>query len=316
MPITNQHLCLADRQVIKALSQAGKTQAQIAIAIDCSQSTVSRELRRNRGTHGYFPKQADEKAQERKYGKKPRRKVVVGKVKERVIECFAMRMSPQMISMALTRENKPVSTKTIYQFVREDRYDGGDLYKLLRINGKKRNRRLNKASRNKISNRVPITDRPTVVDLRKRYGDWEADLIEGAGRGGYLLSLYERKSRLGLICKLQTKTAKETSAAIIRQLRGLKVRTITYDNGLEFAHHKQVSDALGGFAYFCSPYHSWEKGGVENYNRNVRVFYPKGTDFSVLSAPEVKLTQDLINQWPKKILKSRSPVELQHWLKQ
>jgi len=309
-----QHLCLSDRQVIKVLSQEGKTQPEIAKAIGCSQSTISRELARNRGGHGYFPKQADARAQQRKGLKKPRRKIVVGSIRERVYELFAERMSPQMISMRLTREHTPVSHQTIYNFVREDRYHGGDLYRLLRINGKKRRKRHCKASRNQISNRVPTSERPKIVDKRKRYGDWEADLIEGANRSGYILSLYERKSRLGLLSKLITKTATETSEAIITLLQGLRVKTITYDNGLEFAHHQAVSDALGASAYFCTPYHSWEKGGVENYNRNVRVFFPKGTDFSEITDRDLIVVQNQINQWPKKVLNSRSPIELQHWL--
>ena len=117
-----------------------------------------------------------------------------------------------------------------------------------------------------------------------------------------------------MLCKLITKTATETSEAIIRLLQSLKVKTITYDNGLEFAHHQAVSDALGASAYFCTPYHSWEKGGVENYNRNVRVFFPKGTDFSEITDRDLIVVQNQINQWPKQVLYSRSPLELQHWL--
>ncbi|MEI2422319.1 IS30 family transposase, partial [Arthrospira platensis SPKY2] len=101
----------------------------------------------------------------------------------------------------------------------------------------------------------------------------------GSRSGGYLLSLYERKSQYGKLVRLAGKDAENTALAIIKSLEGLRVHTITYDNGLEFAGHRQVSEVLGGCGYFCQPYHSWEKGGVENFNGLVRQYFPKGTNF-------------------------------------
>ena len=119
-----------------------------------------------------------------------------------------------------------------------------------------------------------------MVDRRTRHGDWEADLIEGARGSGYILSLYESKSRYGKLVKLWGKSSRETSRGIIRALKNHWVLTITYDNGLEFARQEETSAALNAAGYFCKSYSPWEKGGVENFNGFVRQDFPKVSDFA------------------------------------
>jgi IS30 family transposase len=303
----HRHLCREDREVIYRMNQEGKIQQEIARVIGFSQSTVSKELSRNRGQRGYRPKQADAKAAERKGNKQARSKTIVGNIKDAIEDRLAIKQTPKLISGALALEGKKVSHEAIYQFIAADKAAGGDLHLALPINGKRRYRKRCKITRTKIQDRVGIEERPAIVEARLRYGDWEADLIEGSRGSGFLLSLYERKSRFGILHLLETKTAEETSNSIIECLDGLKVKTITYDNGLEFAYHKAVTAALGGKGYFCNPYHSWEKGGVENYNRLVRMFYPKGTNFSRLTPQNIRLTQDLINNRPREVLGFRTP---------
>ena len=150
-----------------------------------------------------------------------------------------------------------------------------------------------------------------MVETRQRYGDWEADLIEGKRGSGYLLSLHERKSRLGKLVKLKTKGSPETTAALIAALGPYKVKTLTYDNGLEFSGHGQVSQALNAKGYFCAPYHSWEKGAVENYNGLVRQYYPKGMNFALIDEIELKKTEREINQRPRRILGYLTPADLE-----
>ncbi len=182
------------------------------------------------------------------------------------------------MSGALLRETGACPSRTsIYNYIRADREAGGELYKHLRINGKRRYRHRNKAYRHKLPARVDISERSEIVNRRERYGDWEADLVQGSR--GYLLSLYERKSRVSRLAKLESKDCERTAAAIMETLQGHKVRTITYDNGLEFAAHERVNAAFGCRSYFCKPYHSWEKGGVENCNGLLRQYFPRGTDF-------------------------------------
>ena len=125
------------------------------------------------------------------------------------------------------------------------------------------------------------------------------------------MSLYERKSRLGKLVYLPTKGAEGTAQAIIEALKGYKVKTLTYDNGLEFARHAEVSKELKAKGYFCAPYQSSEKGGVENFNGLVRQYFPKGSDFREISSSTLRWVEDEINQRPRKTLNYKSPSELE-----
>ena len=233
-----QRLREEDRHMIYRMRKAGNTQQQIATILGYSQSTISKELSRNRGQRSYRPKQAHEKSLIRQSNKASRSPVISGVLKTEVIE------------------------------------------------------RLN----------------------RKRYDDWEADLIAGCRGGGHLLSLYERKSRLGKLILLESKDAESTADAIIAALKEMCVYTITYDNGLKFAGHEKVSKALGANGYFCQPYHSWEKGGVENFNGLVRQYFPKGTNFLNFSEASLAEIQTELNQRPRKSLNYQSPDNLKHKL--
>lgn len=305
---TYHRLCGQDRKVIQNMNQAGNTQAEIACAIGFSQSAISKELSRNRGKRGYRNKQANDLANERKTNKKSRPKIVVGEIKKQVDARLQLKHSPDQISKSLLKLELTVSHETIYQYVIVDRKDGGELWKELRINGKRRYRRRNKAGRaEKIPNRADIDERPAEVETRERYGDWEADLIQGAAGSGYLLSVYERKSRIGKLYKLPDKSSQKTSNGLIKLLKGLEVKTITYDNGLEFAKHELVNDLLECDSYFCKPYSSWEKGGVENYNGLVRQYFPKGFNFSEISVERLQQVEDEINNRPRNVLGYDSP---------
>jgi transposase, IS30 family len=237
----------------------------------------------------------------RQANKASRSRVISGDVEVRVIERLKRKHSLEQITGGLRREGQQAPSRTsIYTFSQCDRRCGGTLYLNLRINGKRRYRHQNKANRGKLTARVGIKNRPSIVASRQRYGDWEADLIAGCRGGGNLLSLYESKSRLGRLLRLDSKDAETTAEGIIAALKELCVHTITDDNGLEFAGHQKVSQALGASGYFCQPYHSWEKGGVENFNGLVRQYFPKGTNF--------------LNQRPRKSLNYQSPYNLKHKL--
>ena len=246
--------------------------------------------------------------------RKKRSRVITGELEAEVRKRLEIKHSPEQISLRLKTEGIQVSHESIYGFIAEDKRQGGELYKNLRINGKRCYHRRVKAGRTKILERVDIDDRPKIVDQRARYGDWEADLIEGSRGSGYILSLYERKSGFGKLVKLASKSSQSTARALIEQLEGYKVETITYDNGLEFSGHLEVSRALRSKSYFCKTYHSWEKGGVENYNGLVRQYLPKGTSFTNLPAERLEEIEEEINQRPRKILDIKSPSELKHKL--
>lgn len=312
MQTKHRHLRAEDRGVIYRMNKAGKTQTEIAYAIGFSQSTVSKELKRNRGKRGYRHKQADTLAQKRKEERRSRPRLLMGKLREEVEDRLGKKHSPQQISGSLSKVGIRISHQTIYTFIMEDKKAGGSLHKHLRINGKRRYRRRLKAGRvGKIPNRVDIDDRPMVVETRGRYGDWEADLIEGQKGSGFLISLYERKSHLGKLLYIEDKGAETTAQGIMKILGCYKVETITYDNGLEFSKHVEVSEALECEGYFCKPYHSWEKGGVENFNGLVRQYYPKGSDFSTITPEDLQRVEREINQRPRKTLGYQSPEEIE-----
>ncbi len=308
----NRHLREEDRGVIYRMNKAGKPQSEIAQAIGFGQSAVSKELKRNRGKRGYRPKQAHQKAAKRKKEKRSREPVIRGQLKELVDKRLKRKHSPEQISGRLVIHGIKVSHETIYRYIDQDKSQGGSLYNNLRINGKRRYRRRSKVGRvGKIVGRVSIEKRPKVVEARARHGDWEVDLIEGIKGSGFLLSLYERKTHLGKLVYLPSKGAEGVAQAIIDTLKGYKVKTLTYDNGLEFSRHAEISEQLDARGYFCAPYHSWEKGGVENFNGLVRQYFPKGSDFREISSSTLRRVEDEINQRPRKTLNYKSPSELE-----
>ena len=314
---TYRHLCRAEREVIGRMMQEGKSQAEVAQTLGKSQSTISRELKRNSSSWGYYPDQAERRARKRKKAKPVRRSMITGFVKAEIIRRLHRNQTPELISGAMRAVHHFPSHETIYQFIARDKLAGGDLWKLLPINRKRKYQRRSKVCRRgglQIPNRVSIEERPEVVNLRQRYGDWEVDLISGYNRSGYILSLYERKSRLGKLYKLESKHSEATALAIIEVLSGYKVRTLTFDNGLEFAQHETVSVALGAKGYFCAPYHSWEKGGVENFNRLVRYYYPKRTCFKAITQTDLDRIEIELNERPRKVLGFNPPIKYKNQL--
>jgi IS30 family transposase len=307
MPAETRHLRTEDRKIIHRMLKDKKPQTEIARILGFSQGSISKEIRRNSGQRSYRPKQAQAKADERKSAKKPRASVITEDLADQIIVRLESKHSPDQISGALSLSGEKISTSTIYRHVLEDKKAGGQLHLNLRINGRRRYRHRNKASRVKIPNRRDISERPAVVDRRTRHGDWEADLIEGTRGSGYILSLYERKSRYGKLVKLRGKSSLETSRGIIKALKNHRVLTITYDNGLEFARHEETSAALEAAGYFCNPYSSWEKGGVENFNGLVRQYFPKGSNFTAIHQHELNEVESQLNARPRKTLGYKCP---------
>ena len=179
-----------------------------------------------------------------------------------------------------------------------------------RINGTRRYRRRFKRPRSKIPGRVDITERPSSVEARTYYGDWEIDLVEGKKGTGFILSMVERKSRYSLFERMTDKRASTVAKAMIRRLRPFKTRTLTYDNGLEFAQHLEVGCELGAKSYFCAPYHAWEKGLVENHNGLLRQYYPKGESFAGIKEDSLRWVKEEINERPRKLWSSPKKVDM------
>jgi len=222
-------------------------------------------------------------------------------------------LSPEQICGRLTlEEQETVSHERIYQYVYEDKAQGGDLYTFLRCQKKRKKRYGSHSRRGIIPNKVSIDERPKVVEKRSRIGDWEGDTIIGKGRYGAIVSLVERTSRYTLLHQLPSKHAEPVCNAIIDMLKPFKERaiTITFDNGLEFAKHETMSKALDAKIYFAHPYHSWERGLNENTNGLVRQYAPKNKTFEHVDDALIDMVEYKLNHRPRKSLSYKTPHEV------
>ena len=224
-------------------------------------------------------------------------------VKKKVIKYLKKDWSPkQIVGYCLNNSIEMVSHERIYQFVRKDKKDGGVLFENLRHKLKHIKRPIGK--RFPIKGRVSIEERPEIVDQKTRFGDWEMDTIIGTHQQGAILTLTERKTNFILMEKLHLgKDSVGLKNQIINLLLPYKdyIHTITTDNGAEFAEHIAIAKKLETSIYFTHPYRSWEKGGVENYNGPVRQYFPKGNDFTKITAERLLEVEEEINQRPRNI---------------
>lgn len=307
------HVTRDIRCQIYALKSIGQSLGQIALAVGRDKSTISREIARNTGGRGYRFKQADEKAKYRRSAasKVPKKltEEMQGIIRERLLEDW----SPEQISGRLKLEGKAISHETIYQYVWRDKRAGGKLYKHLRHHGKRYNKRSSaKAGRGCIPDRVDITERPSIVDTKSRIGDWEGDTIIGAKHKGAIVSYVDRHSKFTLLKKIDRKMADLVTQATVDKMADLphQVRTITYDNGKEFAAHRDIASALNTSCYFATPYHSWERGLNEHTNGLVRQYLPKSTEFTDVSDAEIQIIENRLNNRPRKVLQYKTPFEV------
>lgn len=223
-------------------------------------------------------------------------------------------LSPQQVVSYLAR-HKGISLhhETVYQLIYADKETGGNLYTHLRVASKPYRKRYGSYDRRgKIKGRVSIDDRPMVVDSGNRIGDWEGDTIIGKGRRSALLTMVERKTLYTVIVRLTGKRADLLAEAAVQGLQHLKdrVKTITLDNGLEFARHETIAEGLGTDIYFAHPYASWERGINENTNGLIRQYFPKGTDFNQVTDAQIEHVMSRLNNRPRATRGNRSPNEL------
>lgn len=299
------------RYQIFAYKKAGYNQSEIAHQIGVDKSTVSRELKRNRGFRGYQPKQAHQFSLQRKKGKVKER--INPEIWEWVKKLLEEDWSPEQISGWLNREQRlNISHESIYLFVYRDKSQGGDLYRHLRCQRKRKKRYGSHSTRGLIPGRVSIDERPAVVDRKNRFGDWELDTVIGKNHRQAIVTITERKSKLALFAKVERKTSDLVKEAIISLLAPIKdwVRTLTADNGKEFAGHLELAEKLEADFYFAHPYSSWERGLNENTNGLLRQYFPKKTDFRLVNENEINKAMDKLNNRPRKTLGYKTPNEI------
>ena len=302
------------RSQIYALKSIGTPLKNIATVVGKDVSTISREIKRNTGDRGYRYKQADAKAIERRKNASSSPKKLTPENVAVIEEKLLNDWSPEQISGRLEIDGiVNISHETIYQHIWKDKRSGGTLYKHLRHNGKKYNKRSSgKAGRGCIPNRTDITERPKIVEEKSRIGDWEGDTVISAFSKTAILTVVDRHSKFTRIKKIGRKTAKNVRIAMKEIMTSLPypVLTVTFDNGMEFAAHQNITEDLNAYCYFATPYHSWERGLNEHTNGLIRQYLPKSVDFKDLTDDEVKAIEDKLNHRPRKVLGYKTPMEV------
>lgn len=313
-------LSYEERDRIATLYAKGVSLSEIARQLHRNKSTISREISRNKAPvyNVYGACRAENKAKERKQqaGQRPRLKNST--IRSYVIRHLRMEWTPEQIAGRLRRKYPHLSicVESIYRFIYDPEIRGKENFVRLlprahRIRNKRGQRRTHRESH--IPERISILDRPESVDTRKQAGHWETDTVIARKSQAALHVTVERKSRYTKINKLERRTAKQVRTSLNRSLSQYPTkvrRTITYDNGQENVEHNNVNKVLGTRSYFCQPFHSWEKGTVENTIGIIRRTFPKKTNFDLVSRYDVKRLERKLNNTPRKILHYQTPKEV------
>ena len=307
-----QHIKKAERLEISILLKRGYSQNEIAKELGRSKSTISEEIRINSVKGKYDPHKANQKAKTRRKNSKYQGMKVVKNIKLRnyVEDKLGAGWSPEEISGRIDNIDNYlpyISPKGVYKFVYSPY--GGKLEKYLRHKGRKRGKKYTKVTQ--LTDRIFIDQRPRIIEVKQRFGDWEGDFIVSGKKGkGVLLVLYERKSMYVIIRKI----ACRKNWIINYQLKAINnsnyLNSLTLDNDIAFKKHQELSKTINTPIYFCHPYHSWEKGGVENINKLIREYIPKGSDISKYSDKYIKSVETKLNNRPRKGLDYQTPLEV------
>jgi IS30 family transposase len=306
------HITESQRYAISIMQNHGYNQSEIAQLIGKDKSVISRELSRNCDKrNGIYRYELAQRKSEARQELKPRKIIFTGSIKAYVESKLEKKYSPEQIVGEARKENLPcVSHERIYQYVWSDKKHGGVLHSHLRTEGKRYRKRGNKKDRRGIiTDRVDIEQRPIIVEQRERAGDLEIDTIIGKNHKGAVVTINDRASGKLKMVKVESKDATLVAKATIQALADWKdqLKTITADNGKEFAMHKMISTGLNIDFYFAKPYHSWERGSNENLNGLIRQYIPKKSDFTNITNDQIKYIEEELNNRPRKRFNFETP---------
>ena len=313
-----KQLSQKERDRIFLLKQKGKSNIDIAKTLGRDKSTIGRELKRNKHNkfNQYLPDTAGRKANKKK--KQGRKKNYLKKdreLKEYVLSKLKLGWSPELIAGRAKQEiGKLYNYESIYQHIYSlaGRKENLRVY-LRRVHRIRRKKNGRKHHKGRIPNGTDIALRPKITEKRKQFGHWEGDSVLYKGHSQNLSTNTERKSRYTVLLKPKDKSAKERTEILNKHFRTLPFqakRTMTFDNGLEFSLHEDITEKTGMKIYFAKPYSSWQRGTNENRNGLIRWFLPKDTNLDFLTGEDLKTIQDLINNRPMKCLNFQTPTEV------
>lgn len=300
----------AERLEIAILLEKNYSYREIAKALGRSPNTISYEIKKNSVNGEYEPLKAHNKARLKLRQRRFQwRKVEENhELKQSVIKGLKKHWNPDEISGRMKRERKSfyISKTAIYEWLRSDRGQYWCRY-LYSKRCYKKKRRKNKTARVMIPERVSIDKRFLGADNRTRYGHWEIDALVSGKRGrGVLAVMNERKSRLLAARKVWSLSSQIYIGAVRKMSLGLNIKSATFDNGIENKNHKQLRVPT----FFCQPYSSWQKPSVENANKMIRRYIPKGTNISKIPDWYFNHIVSIINNKPRKILNYRTALEV------
>lgn len=308
-----QHFTQKERESIYLLLKQGKKISVIAKELGRNKSSVSREIKRNsnKATGDYNCFEADEQYKKRR--KKCKRKYRIhkrSKLYQYIYEKLKQYWSPEIIACKWNQSHKKnkISFSTIYNAIRRHVFKDISPKTHLRRRGKKKYGKRNKY--NTIHPVHTIHDRPEQANNRSRINDWEGDTVRSTPRKGCLVTFVDRKSRKLVAATSDNMSSTSVLEATKKAFKGICPKTITLDNGSEFALFKKMEKELNTTVYFADPHSPWQRGSNENVNGQLRFFFPRGFDFRTLTDEKLQEVVDLINSCPKLCLNLLSPNEV------
>jgi IS30 family transposase len=318
------HFSVEEREIIQSMWWERKSMRSIAKVLSRSHTSVSREMEKNFPAihRRYSPRLAQQRAEYNRHRRGREDRLKNDNVRSYVVAHLRRRWSPEQISIRIHIDlGENISHEAIYQYVYNQVRNGSNLIKpgiedlrpYLR-----RSRRIRRPKGSRRCQRVfkphgpSIEDRPKIVTLRKRIGDWEGDTVESKDHKPGLNTLVERKTGFLMMTRLSGKTSVATVGAMAYRFRGMPdalKRTVTLDNGPENSDWQAIENATGLKCFFAHPYCSGERGTNENTNGLIRDFFPKRTDFDMISDEELSFVEQELNSRPRKRLNGRTPLE-------
>ncbi len=315
-----KQITLDERCQIAELHRAGKSVREIASAVDRAPSSISRELRRNAGSQraGYRPAFAQQQAQARRWtGSRLDRNQALREV---VLGHLQAGWSPAAICgrLALEQGHPVIGCETIYRFIYAQlrrTKDGSWRGYLPRAKGRRGHRR-SASSRSPalaIKHRLPLDQRPLEASDRRQAGHWEADFMLFSRLRQSILILHERTSRFTALIQTENRRAQPTAETIAQFFKLIPKnlrRSLTFDNGTEFAEHHRLHHTSGLQTFFCDPHAPWQKGGIENSIGRLRRFLPRSTDLNALDPQHLARVIHAYNHTPRLCLDFHTPAEV------
>ena len=315
------HFTLEERKYLQQLLAEGLSFRKIAAILERSPSTISREVKRNQAKYRPHGK-SDNKywynhwRANNLYIRRRREQNRAALVPDTdrwdyVIAGLKAFWSPEEISERWHKMNpleKPICVSTIYRYIKLGKFPEITAKKHLRRRGKRmlpRNANYNSIQPDRI-----IPEWPDAIRNRIRIGDWEGDTVYGGVGKGLLVSLVDRKTRFLRIGLLERRTSDGTRLVIEKLLKGLPVKSVSLDNGSEFSEFRKLEESLSTLVYFAEPHKPWQRGTNENTNDIIRFFFPKGFDFRKVTADDIQLVENIINNRPRKCLDWKTPAEV------